>query len=60
MGSTASIYVVSGGAGFIGSHLVDMLLADPCTAEVRIVDNFSSGRRLCLSSCGQPRCPVGY
>jgi len=45
MGSTASIYVVSGGAGFIGSHLVDALLADPRTAEVRIVDNFSSGRR---------------
>jgi UDP-glucose 4-epimerase len=45
MSSTASIYVVSGGAGFIGSHLVDALLADPRTAEVRIVDNFSSGRR---------------
>jgi UDP-glucose 4-epimerase len=37
-------YVVTGGAGFIGSHLVDALLADPKTAEVRVLDNFSSGR----------------
>jgi UDP-glucose 4-epimerase len=38
-------YLVTGGAGFIGSHLLDALLADPQTAEVRILDNFSSGRR---------------
>ena len=38
-------YLVTGGAGFIGSQLVDLLLADPQTAGVRILDNFSSGRR---------------
>lgn len=43
IGSKAT-YVVTGGAGFIGSHLVDALLADPATREVRILDNFSSGR----------------
>jgi UDP-glucose 4-epimerase len=35
--------VVTGGAGFIGSHLVDALLSR--RAEVVVVDNFSSGRR---------------
>jgi UDP-glucose 4-epimerase len=40
-----SIYLVTGGAGFIGSHLVDSLLADSTTKEVRVLDNFSSGRR---------------
>ncbi len=40
-----NIYLVTGGTGFIGSHLVDLLLADPHTGEVRILDNFSSGRR---------------
>lgn len=37
--------LVTGGAGFIGSHLLDALLADSATGEVRVVDNFSSGRR---------------
>ncbi len=37
--------LVTGGAGFIGSHLIDSLLADPATKEVRVLDNFSSGRR---------------
>ncbi len=34
---------VSGGAGFIGSHVVDLLLAEG--HKVRVVDNFRSGRR---------------
>ena len=38
-------YLVTGGAGFIGSHLIDLLLADPATREIRVLDNFSSGRR---------------
>jgi UDP-glucose 4-epimerase len=35
---------VVGGAGFIGSHIVDRLLADDSTEIVRVYDNFSSGR----------------
>lgn len=34
-------YLVTGGGGFIGSHLVDALLRDCC--EVKIYDNFSTG-----------------
>jgi UDP-glucose 4-epimerase len=33
-----------GGAGFIGSHFTDRLLADPATKAVTLYDNFSSGR----------------
>ncbi|HEY3057959.1 MAG TPA: NAD-dependent epimerase/dehydratase family protein [Chloroflexota bacterium] len=35
--------VVTGGAGFVGSHLVDRLLADT-RAQVVVVDNLSRGR----------------
>ncbi len=37
-------FFVVGGAGFIGSHFVDRLLADPEVAAVTIYDNYSSGR----------------
>jgi UDP-glucose 4-epimerase len=36
---------VSGGAGFIGSHLVSRLLKDGVTEKVVIYDNFTSGTR---------------
>ena len=34
----------SAAPGFIGSHFVDRLLADPATEQVTVYDNFSSGR----------------
>jgi dTDP-D-glucose 4,6-dehydratase len=34
---------IVGGAGFIGSHFVDRLLADATTAKIIVFDNFSSG-----------------
>jgi UDP-glucose 4-epimerase len=37
-------YFIVGGAGFIGGHFADRLLADPAIAAVTIYDNFSSGR----------------
>jgi UDP-N-acetylglucosamine/UDP-N-acetyl-alpha-D-glucosaminouronate 4-epimerase len=38
-----AIYLVTGGAGFIGSHLADALIADGHT--VRVLDNLSTGSR---------------
>jgi UDP-glucose 4-epimerase len=35
--------IIIGGAGFIGSHFTDALLADPTTTRVTLYDNFSSG-----------------
>jgi UDP-glucose 4-epimerase len=40
-----SRYIIIGGAGFIGSHFVDRLMADASVTSVTIYDNFSSGRR---------------
>ena len=39
-----SRYFIVGGAGFIGSHFCDRLMAAPDTTAVTIYDNFSSGR----------------
>lgn len=39
----AETYVVTGGAGFIGSHIAERLLNDG--HHVRIIDNLSSGKR---------------
>ncbi len=36
--------IIVGGAGFIGSHFTDRLLADEGTEALTIYDNFSSGR----------------
>lgn len=37
-------YFIVGGAGFIGSHFTDRLLANPQVEQVTLFDNFSSGR----------------
>ncbi|HYF64138.1 MAG TPA: SDR family oxidoreductase [Herpetosiphonaceae bacterium] len=42
-------YLVTGGGGFIGSHLVDKLLE--LGHSVRVLDNFATGRRQNLAHC---------
>lgn len=51
------VAVVTGGAGFIGSHMVDALLAAGFT--VRVIDNLAGGHRSNLAhleSCGDLEC----
>jgi len=36
--------IIVGGAGFIGSHFSDELLADPATKALTLYDNFTSGQ----------------
>ena len=38
-----AVYLITGGAGFIGSHIVDELLNRG--ARVKVLDNLSTGRR---------------
>ncbi len=51
--------LVTGGAGFIGSHLVDHLLSEVGPAEVRVLDDFATGRPGNLAAARQdPRVRV--
>ncbi len=55
--TTAQTAVVTGGAGFIGSHMVDLLLADGY--HVRVLDNLVGGRLDNLAQHkGDPRLAV--
>lgn len=42
MTGTAKTALVTGGAGFIGSHMVDLLIGQGC--KVRVIDNLVGGR----------------
>jgi len=46
----SSLCLVTGGAGFIGSHVAERLLADG--HRVRVLDNFSAGSRANLAFAG--------
>lgn len=43
------LYLVTGGAGFIGSHVVNALISNDC--KVRVVDNLSTGKLENLKEC---------
>lgn len=42
--SSSENYFIVGGAGFIGSHFIDRLLASEQTRRVTVFDNFTSGQ----------------
>ncbi|MGH8012880.1 MAG: NAD-dependent epimerase/dehydratase family protein [Candidatus Binataceae bacterium] len=48
---SSPLIAVTGGAGFIGSHLVDALVAHEF--RVRVIDNFTTGRREWLNSSAE-------
>jgi UDP-glucose 4-epimerase len=49
---------VTGGAGFIGSHVVQTLLCDQTISSVVVFDNFSSGQRSYIPAQPCPRLSV--
>jgi nucleoside-diphosphate-sugar epimerase len=49
--SSKPIAVVTGGAGFIGSHMVDLLLEEDFS--VRVIDNLTAGHRSNLAASGE-------
>jgi UDP-glucose 4-epimerase len=52
-------FLIVGGAGFIGSHFTDRLLASKRTRRVTLYDNFSSGQAWHLEDhCRDPRLEV--
>nr|WP_291822501.1 NAD-dependent epimerase/dehydratase family protein [Candidatus Microthrix sp.] len=54
----AARVLITGGAGFIGSNLVDRLVADPRVARVLVLDDLSTGRRDNLDLGGTGDTPV--